>query len=368
MTTALPQELTALGADEQRMVTEGAKDALAAQEFSRFVRRAWRVAVPSADLQWGRHMEVLCDEIQAIVEESDRRRARLDAIREEYGEEADRRIQEELGPLPPLRLVLLVPPRHSKSAIVSRLFPAWRWLHRPREQFLVLSAAEDLVERDGLALRDLVRSREYAAMQALLVASGALPAGADETGSALPGGVSFALRGDQYAKKNFDNTAGGKRSGYALGSGYTGVDADVICIDDPHDIDDAFLGSEALITARMEETRHTYRDKIQDRLNSKICGVIILVMQRVHPRDLSDYMIEQGARVVCLPAEFDPTHPHRYRFDWRTVAGEPLCPGRFPLAVLEGMRKESRILPPPEGRISPSSPRRWPSFSTTTPT
>jgi predicted phage terminase large subunit-like protein len=297
-------------------------------------------------------MDVICDEVQAVMTESDRRRRIYDAIMTETKDEALRvgLKRDRLGDLKPLRLVILIPPRHSKSSLVSKLFPTWRWLRRPQDQILTLTAADTLVARDGLGVRDIIKSPEYKAMQAHCVNQKLLPERPINRKKEVEAGQSFGLRMDQFAKEKFDNTAGGGRAGHVLGSGYTGVNADIILIDDPHDVDDAFLGSPAMQLRLMEEVRATYKDKVQDRLNSATYGVVILIMQRVHPKDLADYMIEQGARVVCLPSEYQPDHPHRYREgmgycpmgkDWRSAAGELLDPFRHDAAVLTQKRVES---------------------------
>lgn len=322
--------------------------------FADFAEDLWHVAEPAAKLIWARHMTVVCDEIQAVLAEADRRRRVYEEIERAEKDPARRaaRVEAELGSLPKLRLVILIPPRHSKSTIVSRLLPAWRWLHRPQEQILTLTAADTLIERDGLAVRDILKHDEYKAIQRRLVDTGRLKDGNPKNNPKLgcEKGEAFGLRPDQFAKEKFNNTAGGGRAGHVLGAGYTGVNADIIVIDDPHDIDDGFSGSPASQARLMEEVRATYKDKVQDRLNSQIWGVILLIMQRVHPKDLADYMIEQGAKVVCLPSEYDPEHPLRYRpgmgyvptgTDWRTEPGEPLNPLRFPKAILEAKRAES---------------------------
>ncbi len=319
--------------------------------FRGYAQDMWGVADPSP-CNWSRYMDVICDEVQAVMTESDRRRRIYDAIMTETKDEALRvgLKRDRLGDLKPLRLVILIPPRHSKSSLVSKLFPTWRWLRRPQDQILTLTAADTLVARDGLGVRDIIKSPEYKAMQAHCVNQKLLPERPINRKKEVEAGQSFGLRMDQFAKEKFDNTAGGGRAGHVLGSGYTGVNADIILIDDPHDVDDAFLGSPAMQLRLMEEVRATYKDKVQDRLNSATYGVVILIMQRVHPKDLADYMIEQGARVVCLPSEYQPDHPHRYREgmgycpmgkDWRSAAGELLDPFRHDAAVLTQKRVES---------------------------
>lgn len=317
------------------LITLTAQRELAYRSLAEFVKLMWR-EVEGSPLVWGPHMQAVCDELQAVWEESDRRRALKARIQ---AEEPDRdaaaaRIEAEMGHLPPLRLVILVPPRSGKSTIVGKLAPVWRWLHRALDQILALSAVDNNVERDGTLLRQAVQSETFTGLMDYLVHTRRLSA-------------RIRLRDDTTAKKNFwtqyedDGRRLGGRSGHTMGGRFVGVDADTVIIDDPHDIDDAFIGSPEQVAARMSIVRDSYTDKVQDRLNDKICGVIVLIMQRVHELDLAQLMIDRGASVVCLPAEYDPDHPYRYAKDWRTRPGESIDPIRWPEGLLQRMRAES---------------------------
>jgi len=327
---------------------------LAIRHFSDFVQVFWSVAVPQAKrCIWSPHMQMVCEELEALVAEPDRRR-NIEALIHETVQDEDEaaaRVERELGALPPLRLVVNIPPRHSKSAIISKLFQAWRWLKRPQEQVIALAAADTLVERDGMALRRVVQSEQYRTLSANVQRAAGLPP--------------WSIRKGQDAKKKFDTTEGGTRQGFPVGGKFTGADADGIIIDDPHDVDEAMKGTADQILRRMEGVLGFYRDKVQDRLNSEFSGYIVLIMQRLHEQDLAAYMIGEGAAVVCLPSEYDPDHPNvythgtqwhpdaekdpRFRFDYthdgdhRTVPGELLNPKRFPASVLRRKREESPV-------------------------
>ena len=350
---ALQAEL-ALREEEQRQEVQAIREELAIRHLADFVQLFWPIAIPQAKrCIWGPHMQAVCEELEALVRESDRRRLVEADIHdnETDAERATARIESELGQLPRLRLVINIPPRHSKSAIISKLFQAWRWLQRPQEQSIALAAAETLIQRDGMALRRVVTSPEYVKLAAKVRRG--------------QGKEAWSLRTDQNAKKKFDTTEGGTRQGFPVGGKFTGADADAIIIDDPHDVDEAMKGTSEQIKKRMEEVRNFYIDKVQDRLNSEFSGYIILIMQRLHDEDLAEYMSAEGAAVVCLPSEYDPQHPQAYqqgtqwhpgaahnpadRFaytydgDWRTEPGELLNPARFPRTVLERKKRESPI-------------------------
>src|SRR5262249_41680092 len=59
------------------------------------------------------------------------------------------------------RLMLLVPPRHGKSELASRRFPAWFLGRDPTRHFISASANFSLAEEFGRDVRNLVRSEEY---------------------------------------------------------------------------------------------------------------------------------------------------------------------------------------------------------------
>src|SRR6516225_12182673 len=60
------------------------------------------------------------------------------------------------------RLMLLVPPRHGKSELASRRFPAWYLGRHPEHQFISASASATLAEDFGRDVRNLIASPEYA--------------------------------------------------------------------------------------------------------------------------------------------------------------------------------------------------------------
>src|SRR6516164_3344499 len=59
------------------------------------------------------------------------------------------------------RLTLLVPPRHGKSELASRRFPAWYLGRHPEQHFISASASFALAEDFGRDVRNLMKSEEY---------------------------------------------------------------------------------------------------------------------------------------------------------------------------------------------------------------
>lgn len=62
------------------------------------------------------------------------------------------------------RLMLLVPPRHGKSELASKRFPAWYLGRQPHKQFIAISATAELAADFGRDVRNLIGSPEYKAI------------------------------------------------------------------------------------------------------------------------------------------------------------------------------------------------------------
>ena len=61
----------------------------------------------------------------------------------------------------PCRLVVNIPPRHSKSSLVGVLGPAWLWLHRPEAQCICITKADRNAKRDARKMRQVITSEPY---------------------------------------------------------------------------------------------------------------------------------------------------------------------------------------------------------------
>lgn len=262
------------------------RDAL--DSLSWFVRLLWPVVEPRR-LEWGWHMQAVCDALQDV----DAGRVR--------------------------RLLINVPPGFSKSLLTSVFFPAWQWLRRPSQRTLFLSHDGDLATRDSRRMRILILSGPY---RALL--------------SRAQGRHAWALTADQNQKVNFENTSRGFRYCGPIGGAVTGKRGDMIVVDDPHDAKDATIGTPDQIRARMEEATNIFRGTIQSRLNDRRTDPIVVIMQRLHERDLSAWCMAEGWSTLILPMRFDPGRADPR--DRRTQPGELLDPIRFPeeeVAALE---------------------------------
>ncbi len=130
-------------------------------------------------------------------------------------------------------LVINIPPGHSKSLVVSVLWPAWDWTHCPSRKWMCASYEDSLAERDAKRMRDLVTSRWYQQRW-----------GAD---------VQLAHEDDRKVEL-FSNRKGGFRYSQGAGSGFTGRHADIQICDDPHAVKEV-IGPLAHVQAALEKRR-----------------------------------------------------------------------------------------------------------------
>ncbi len=116
---------------------------------------------------------------------------------------------------------------------------------------------------------------------------------------------------------------------------FTGHRADVIIIDDPHDIGDGI--------EEIEKTIEVFNTKLLSRLNDRKNGRVLVVGHRVHERDLSASLLQEAKwKHVALPlvAPRDRTYKTT-SVKWRQRAGEILRPSTWDRELIEKLRRKS---------------------------
>lgn len=240
-----------------------------------FVRQAWPIVEPGVPFIASWHIEAICEHLEAVT---------AGEIR---------------------KLLINIPPRHSKSTIVSVMFPMWEWLVRPEEKFLCASYSGVLSIRDNLKARRLVQSPWYQERW----------------------GHMFALAGDQNAKQRFENDKTGYRLATSVGGTATGEGGSRLILDDPHSAQDAQSDV-------MRETALEWFDVVwSTRLNDPKRDAMITIMQRLHERDVSGHILEDigGWEHLMIPAEWDGVRRRTSlgEYDPRRTPGDLICPERF---------------------------------------
>jgi predicted phage terminase large subunit-like protein len=214
------------------------------------------------------------------------------------------------------RLIINVPPRSLKSHCVSIAFVAWLLGHRPNAKVIAASYAQDLSDKLARDCRQLMASEFYQNL------------------------FQTRLSSSKAAVNEFETTSGGYRVSTSAGGPMTGRGADFIIIDDPLKSDDG------LSDARRKSTNEWFDSTVPTRLNSKVDGCIILIMQRLHEDDLAGHLLDSGDWVhLNFPAiaekdeEYQIEHPLLGSRTVRRREGDLLHPDREPLHVLEAMKK-----------------------------
>lgn len=181
------------------------------------------------------------------------------------------------------RMIINIPPRHMKSLSVSVFFPAWLWMSDPSKSFLFASYAQSLSVRDSIKCRRVIQSPVYK----------------DSIKELHP---DFTLTGDQNTKLRFENNHKGYRLATSVGGALTGEGADIIVIDDPHNVTEG--ESEQIRVS----TLNWWDEAMSTRLNNPRTGVYIIIMQRVHEDDLTGHILAKNHGEythLCIPAEYE---------------------------------------------------------------
>tara|TARA_R100001015_G_C4634988_1_gene202943 strand:+ start:516 stop:2093 length:1578 start_codon:yes stop_codon:yes gene_type:complete len=247
----------------------------ASSSLYEFVKQAWHVVEPGIPFIGGWHIEEICEHLEACSS----------------------------GDLK--KLLINIPPRHSKSTIVSVMWPMWEWLTDPAQKFLCASYSGNLSIRDNLKARRLIQSPWYQ----------------DRWGHM------FSLAGDQNAKQRYENDKTGYRLATSVGGTATGEGGSRLLLDDPHSAQEA--QSDAIREAAVE-----WFDMVwSTRLNNPKEDVMVTIMQRLHERDISGHIIDDigGWEHLMIPAEWDGKSRSTSLgvYDPRKTEGELICPDRF---------------------------------------
>jgi len=173
------------------------------------------------------------------------------------------------------RLMIFMPPRHGKSELASKRFPAWCLGRRPTRQIIAASYNSDLANDFGRNVRNLVAEPEF--------------------GQVFPG---VTLAPDSQAAMRMNTSHGGAYVAAGVGTAVTGRGAHIALIDDP------FKDREEADSERRRElVWDWYRSTLYTRLMPG--GAIVLIQTRWHEDDLAGRLLEQEPdqwEVLELPA------------------------------------------------------------------
>ena len=182
------------------------------------------------------------------------------------------------------RLIINMPPRHTKSEFASYLLPSWMVGREPKLKIIQTTHNAELAVRFGRKSKNLIDSEDYQKI------------------------FKTTLQEDSKAAGRWETSQGGEYFAAGVGGAITGRGADLLIIDDPHSEQDAMSKSS------LESAYEWYTSGPRQRLQPG--GKIVLVMTRWSTKDLTGMLIanQKEAKsdqwhVVEFPAIMDHGAP-----------------------------------------------------------
>ena len=160
------------------------------------------------------------------------------------------------------RLIINMPPRHSKSEFASYLMPAWFLGRNPKLKIIQATHNTELAVRFGRKVRDLIDDPEYKTI--------------------FP---DTNLKEDNKGAGKWGTDKGAEYFAAGVGAAITGRGADLLVIDDPHSEQDA------LSESAFDNAYEWYTSGPRQRLQPG--GAIIIVMTRWGKKDLTGRLLAQ---------------------------------------------------------------------------
>lgn len=218
----------------------------------------------------------------------------------------------EAGRMP--RLIITMPPRHGKSELASRRFPAWFMGRDPYRQLIFSTYNDDFAQDFGRSVRETMRSQAFQQVFPLC-----------------------KLRAGSASADKIQTEEGGLMKFVGRGGGLTGRGADLLIIDDP-------------IKDREEADSKSVRDKMWSWFTEAAMtrlmpgGRVVIIMTRWHEDDLIGRLIDprnpcynkeeaENWNILALPAIAVDGDPMKRKI------GEALWPEQFPIDVLEKIKR-----------------------------
>ena len=204
------------------------------------------------------------------------------------------------------RLIINMPPRHTKSEFASYLLPAWFLGKFPHKKVIQTSHTAELAVGFGRKVRNLVDSDIY--------------------NEIFPG---LSLQSDSKAAGRWNTSKGGDYFAIGVGGAVTGKGADILIIDDPHSEQEAAMA--ASNPDIYDKVYEWYTSGPRQRLQPG--GAIVIVMTRWSQRDLTGQVLKAAAarggeewEVIEFPAILP--------------SGNPLWPEFWSKEELEALHEE----------------------------
>ena len=205
------------------------------------------------------------------------------------------------------RVIINMPPRHTKSEFASYLLPSWFLGRSPEKKVIQTSHTAELAVGFGRKVRNLVGSDVYK--------------------DVFP---NVGLQADSKAAGRWSTNHGGEYFAIGVGGAVTGKGADLLIIDDPHSEQEAKLAMTD--PSIFDSVYEWYTSGPRQRLQPG--GSIVIVMTRWSTKDLTGRILKSSIEdekvneweIIELPALLP--------------SGNPLWPEFWPIEELEALKAE----------------------------
>ena len=198
------------------------------------------------------------------------------------------------------RLIINMPPRHTKSEFASYLLPAFIMGRKPTTKIIQATHTGELAVRFGRKVRDLMSAENYRELFSQVF-----------------------LKQDSKAAGRWETSEGGEYFAVGVGGAMTGRGADLLIIDDPHSEQDA--ASELAL----ENAWDWYSSGPRSRLQPG--GAVVIVMTRWGTKDLT-------ARLIKSQVSHKADRWEVIEFPAILPSGNPLWPSFWKLEELLGVK------------------------------
>jgi len=198
------------------------------------------------------------------------------------------------------RLIVNMPPRHTKSEFASFLFPAFMMGMNPKLKIIQTTHTAELAYRFGRKVRNLMGTGEYKNVF-----------------------DNVNLSADSKAAGRWETNYGGEYFAAGVGGAITGRGADLLIIDDPHSEQDA------LSETAMDSAYEWYTSGPRQRLQPG--GRILIVMTRWSTKDLTGQLMK---------AQTEPKADQWEVVEFPAIlpSNEPIWPQYWKLEELESVK------------------------------
>jgi predicted phage terminase large subunit-like protein len=269
-----------MGSDKARLL-----EAVCRNDFASFIRKCFHSLTPGAPFHMNWHLLATAYHLEQV---------RLGKIK---------------------RLIINMPPRSLKSIMSSVALSAFVLGHDPTKRVIAVSYGSDLAIKHANDFRAILNSPWY---QHLFPAT--------------------RISRIKNTESEVTTTRGGYRLATSIDGTLTGRGGDMLMIDDP------LKPIDALSDSKRERANDWFKNTLISRLDNKLDGSIVVVMQRLHTDDLTGMLLRDTDEWTLLSLPAIAEHEERIQIGPDTYhirrVGDLLHAEREPQFILDSIRSQ----------------------------